>query len=321
MPNIASHRIEILGFENAQLLDITGPAQVFATANDLSAGDRSRPYEIAIVSREAEIVTSSGIALRSSTLPDPNEGLGTLMISGGWGVNAACQDADLLDWVRRRAASASRTASVCSGAFLLAEAGLLEGRRAATHWQRCDEFRRRFPGVHLEEDPIFIRDGTVWTSAGITAGIDLALAMVEADLGKSLALQVARQLVVFLKRPGGQAQFSSMLALHADDERIDRLHGWIATHLDRDLSLDTLAQEAGMSLRTFSRRYRQSTGRTPAEGVEMIRLETARRLLEEGLSVTRTARRCGFGSTETMRRLFLKRLGVGPAAYRDRFHG
>ena len=321
MPNKSPHRIEILAFKNAQLLDITGPAQVFATANDLTPAGEPKPYEIAIVAQETDVVTTSGIVLRSEVLPQDEVGLGTLIVSGGHGVNEACRDAALLGWVRHRAGLAGRTASVCSGAFLLAEAGLLDGRRVVTHWRRCAEFAARFPAVRLDPDPIFVRDGPVWTSAGITAGIDLALAMVEEDEGRDLALAVARHLVVFLKRPGGQAQFSVALALQASDATFERLHGWIAAHLDRDLSLETLAEEAGMSLRSFQRRYRHSTGRTPGEGVELLRIEGARRLLEEGRSVTRTAARCGFGSTETMRRAFLRRLGVGPNAYRERFHG
>lgn len=320
MPNDQPHRIEILAFENAQLLDVTGPAQVFATANDLTPAGAAKPYAISIVSTDVDVVTSSGIVLRSATLPEEGGG-GTLIVSGGYGVNTACRDTALLDWIRRRAAIASRAASVCSGAFLLAEAGLLDGRRAVTHWGRCAEFAARFPAVRLDPDPIFVRDGPVWTSAGVTAGIDLALAMVEIDKGRPLALAIARQLVVFLKRPGGQAQFSAALALQESDGTFERLHGWIADHLDRDLSLGALADQAGMSLRSFSRRYRQSTGRTPAEGVEIIRFESARRLLEDGASVTRTAARCGFGSTETMRRVFLQRLGVGPNAYKSRFHG
>ncbi len=321
MPNASPHRIEILAFANAQLLDITGPAQVFATANDLTPSGAPKPYAITIVSAEGEVATSSGIVLRSEALAQAASGPGTLIVSGGYGINAACRDPALLDWIRRRAASTARTASVCSGAFLLAEAGLLDGRRAVTHWGRCAEFAARYPAVHLDPDPIFIRDGPIWTSAGVTAGIDLALAMVEADKGRPLALAVARQLVVFLKRPGGQAQFSAALALQEADETFDRLHGWIANHLDRDLSLGVLADKAGMSLRSFSRRYRKCTGRTPADSVETIRVESARRLLEDGASVARTATRCGFGSTETMRRAFLLRLGIGPNAYRDRFHG
>ncbi|SHJ06139.1 transcriptional regulator, AraC family with amidase-like domain [Aureimonas altamirensis DSM 21988] len=322
MPNAASpHHIEILAFAGAQILDVTGPAQVFAKANDLASPGTPRPYEITVVSLDDAVVTSSGLTLMAVPAASRAGAFGTLIVSGGYGVDAARRDTALIDWVRRRSSLAERTASVCSGALLLAEAGLLDGRRAVTHWQRCAEFAARYPLVHLDPDPIFVRDGTVWTSAGVTAGIDLALAMVEADHGRKLALAVARQLVVFLKRPGGQSQFSATLALQSADEGFEELHGWIAAHLDNDLSLSVLADRAGMSLRTFCRRYRAGTGRTPAEGVETIRLDGARRLLEDGASVTRAAARCGFGSTETMRRVFLRHLGVGPRAYRDRFHG
>ena len=323
MPNLPSspHRVEILAFCRAQILDVTGPAQVFATANDLTPPGIPRPYEIEVVSLEADVVTSSGIGLKTKDARTRQGAVGTLVVCGGYGVDAARKDGELVDWIRRRASAAARIASVCSGAILLAEAGLLDGRRAVTHWQRCEEFRARYPAVRLDPDPIFVRDGSIWTSAGVTAGIDLALAMVEEDLGRATALAVARQLVVFLKRPGGQGQFSATLALQSADETFDALHGWIAAHLDRDLSLASLADRAGMSLRTFCRRYRRGTGRTPAEGVELIRVESARRRLEEGASVTRTAVRCGFGSTQAMRRAFLRRVGVVPQAYRDRFHG
>ncbi|MFC6746212.1 GlxA family transcriptional regulator [Methylobacterium persicinum] len=315
-----AHRVEILAFAKGQILDVTGPAQVFATANDLTPPSMPRPYEVALVSLEPDVVTSSGVVLKPEAAACQSS-LGTLIVSGGYGVDAARRNKVLIDWIRRRASMAERTASVCSGAFLLAEAGLLDGRRAVTHWQRCAEFQGRYPAVRLDPDPIFVRDGEIWTSAGVTAGIDLALAMVEEDLGRPLALAVARQLVVFLKRPGGQAQFSDALTLQASDQTFAELHAWIATHLGGDLALTTLAERAGMSLRTFCRRYRRGTGRTPSEGVELIRLERARQLLEEGASVTRTATRCGFRSTETMRRAFLRHLGVGPSAYRDRFHG
>jgi transcriptional regulator GlxA family with amidase domain len=208
---------------------------------------------------------------------------------------------------------------VCSGAFLLATAGLLDGRRAVTHWRRCAEFARRFPAVRLEPDPIFIRDGDIWTSAGVTAGIDLALALVEEDLGRELALAVARHLVVFLKRPGGQAQFSATLALQHGDARFERLHAWIADNLRRDLSVGSLADAAGMSERSFVRHYRQATGRTPARAVEQVRVEAARHLLERGRPVKRVAAHCGYGSEETMRRSFLRLLGATPQAYRERF--
>ncbi|WP_062224486.1 MULTISPECIES: GlxA family transcriptional regulator [unclassified Aureimonas] len=315
------HRVEILAFTRVQILDVTGPAQVFATANDLTPPSQPKPYEITVVSLDAEVVTSSGLTLKSEPAAERVGALSTLIVAGGYGVDAARCDSALIGWIRQRASAAERTASVCSGALLLAESGLLDGRRAVTHWQRCAEFATRYPEVRLDPDPIFIRDGTIWTSAGVTAGIDLALAMVEADHGHRLALSVARQLVVFLKRPGGQSQFSAALSLQSSDETFEDLHGWIAAHLHRDLTLSALAEHAGMSLRTFCRRYRNAMGRTPAEGVEILRIDGARRLLEEGVSVTRTAARCGFGSTETMRRTFLRHLGVGPSAYRERFHG
>ena len=267
----------------------------------------------------ASVRTATGLVLETALLPQADAALDTLIVAGGRGVNAACEDAALVDWVIRRSANARRTASVCSGAFLLAAAGLLDGRKAVTHWDRCDEFARRFPAVKLDPDPIFIRDGDVWTSAGVTAGIDLALSFVEADLGRRMALAVARELVVFLKRPGGQAQFSATLKLQQGDERFERLHGWIADNLRSDLSLATLAAQANMSSRSFSRHYRQATGRTPARAIEEIRTEAARRLLEQGLSVSQVSRRCGFGSEETMRRGFLRIVGTGPRAYRERF--
>jgi len=317
---IAMRHIEILAYPDVQLLDVSGPLQVFASANDFrtQAGEPA-PYEVTVVAASPRIRTSAGLVLEAAALPAHGPGIDTLIVPGGWGVNAACEAPELIDWVTGRSRDATRTASVCSGAMLLATAGLLDGRRAVTHWGRCAEFARRFPAVRLEPDPIFIRDGNVWTSAGVTAGIDLALSFVEADLGRRVALAVARELVVFLKRPGGQAQFSQTLKLQLGDERFDRLHGWIQDNLDGDLSLPNLAERANMSPRSFSRHYREATGRTPARAIEEIRIEAARRMLERGQAVNQTARRCGFGSEETMRRGFLRVLGTNPRDYRERF--
>lgn len=313
-------RIEFLAFPDVQLLDVAGPLQVFASANEfVSAAGRPRPYEPVVVADRPLVTASAGLGLATQTLPAPRRPLDTLIVAGGYGVHPACENAALVRWIKARAKAARRIASVCSGAFLLATAGLLDGRRAVTHWGRCAEFARRFPAVRLEPDPIFIRDGNVWTSAGITAGIDLALAMVEEDLGRDIALAVARQLVVFLKRPGGQAQFSATLALQHGDARFERLHAWIADHLGRDLSVAALADRAGMSERSFVRHYRRATGRTPARAVEQLRLEAARRLLELGRPVKRVVAHCGFGSEETMRRSFLRCLGTTPQNYRERF--
>ncbi|WP_081815717.1 GlxA family transcriptional regulator [Phyllobacterium sp. UNC302MFCol5.2] len=316
----SARNIEILAFADAQVLDISGPLQVFSSANDFAAARSApAPYRLTIVGMSSQIRTSSGLVLAAEPLPEHCRHLDTLVIPGGWGVNAACEDPELVEWVGQSSAQARRTVSVCSGAFLLATTGVLNGRRAVTHWQRCAEFSQRFPDVRLEPDPIFIRDGAIWTSAGVTAGIDLALALVEADLGREAALAVARQLVVFFKRPGGQSQFSATLALQESATRFDRLHAWILDNLRSDLSLIRLAEQANMSARSFCRHYLSETGLTPARGVEQIRFETARRMLEQGNSVGRVAAHCGFGSDETMRRCFLRYVGITPQAYRERF--
>jgi transcriptional regulator GlxA family with amidase domain len=317
-----SRTVEVVVFPAVQMLDVTGPLQVFATANDImvEAGE-APPYTLRVVAKGGKSVTASaGLGLMTDPLSPVDAALDTLMIAGGQGVEAAAADAALFEWVRARAATARRTASVCTGAFLLAASGVLDGRRATTHWSVCTELARRFPRVRVESDPIFVRDGSVWTSAGVTAGIDLALALVEEDLGRDLALAVARYLVVFLKRPGGQAQFSAMLSLQTGEDRFGALHAWISAHLARDLPLSVLAVEAGMSERSFSRHYREATGLTPARAVERLRVEAARRLLSESkLPVKRIAQQCGFGSEETMRRSFLRMLAATPQDYRARF--
>lgn len=319
---ITVRTIEVLAFPSVQLLDVTGPLQVFASANDLVAGaGGTPPYSLRVVAKDRRLVTASaGLPIGAEPLPPIGAALDTLMIPGGQGVDAAAADPALVDWVRERAKHARRTASVCTGAFLLAASGMLDGRRAATHWSFCAELARRFPAVRVEADPIFLRDGSVWTSAGVTAGIDLALALVEEDLGRTAALSVARYLVVFLKRPGGQAQFSAALSLQTAEEKFGALHDWINGHLADDISLPILAGQAGMSERSFSRHYAEETGLTPARAVERLRVEAARRLLSDSrLPVKRISQRCGFGSEETMRRSFLRLLAVSPHDYRSRF--
>ncbi|MBW4089533.1 MAG: GlxA family transcriptional regulator [Proteobacteria bacterium] len=311
--------IEVLAFPSVQLLDVAGPLQVFATTNDL-AGE-APPYALRVVAAGGGLVgASAGLGLATAPLPAIDAALDTLLIAGGPGVHAAAADPALVGWVAARAGRARRVASVCTGAFLLGAAGLLDGRRAATHWTHCAELARRFPAARVEPDPIFVRDGPIWTSAGVTAGIDLALALVEQDLGRAVALAVARHLVVFLKRPGGQAQFSAALSLQAGEDRFGDLHAWIADHLAADLSLPVLAARAGMSERSFSRHYAARSGMTPTQAVEQLRVEAARRLLSESrLPVKRIAARCGFGSEETLRRSFLRRLASTPQDYRARF--
>ncbi|MGH7101082.1 MAG: GlxA family transcriptional regulator, partial [Acetobacteraceae bacterium] len=303
--------IDVLTYPAVQLLDVSGPVQVFASANDLVVGaGRARPYRLKVVAQGGEGATASaGVTLAAGPLTGEGEELDTLLVAGGEGAEAAAENPVLVDWVRQRAGKARRVASVCTGAFLLAAAGVLDGRRAATHWMYCTKLAQRFPAVRVEPDPIFVCDGPVWTSAGVTAGIDLALALVEEDLGRSVALAVARYLVVFLKRPGGQAQFSAALALQAAEDKFGALHAWINEHLADDLSLSVLAGQAGMSERSFGRHYAGTTGQTPARAIERLRMEAARRLLSDSRTpVKRIAQRCGFGSEETMRRSFLRLL-------------
>jgi transcriptional regulator GlxA family with amidase domain len=296
--------IEILAFPSVQLLDVTGPLQVFATANEIAGSKGAAPYLLSVVAPGgASVATSSGLALLAQPLPPMESVPDTLLVAGGPGVEQAASDAFLVNWLRDRAGRVRRVGSVCTGAFLLAEAGVLDGLRAVTHWSVCADLAPRFPAVEVEADPIFVRDGSVWTSGGVTAGIDLALALVQEDLGRSVALAVARYLVVFLKRPGGQAQFSTALSLQIAEDRFGMLHDWIAEHMTEDLSLPALARQAAMSERNFSRRYMEATGLTPARAVEHLRVESARQLLSDSqLSIKRFAQRCGFGSEETMRR-------------------
>jgi len=321
-PPSAVRVIELLAYPSVQLLDVSGPLQVFASANDRAdAAGVPRPYEIRVVAQGGQgVTTSSGLGLASAALSAVDDEVDTLIIAGGPGVKAASVDVSLVAWVQARAARARRVASVCTGAFLLAASGVLDGRRATTHWSYCEEFAQRFACIQVEPDPIFVNDGHVWTSAGVTAGIDLALALVEEDLGRTMALSLARHLVVFLKRPGGQAQFSTALSLQTSEDRFGPLHDWINSHLADDLSLPLLAHQVGMSERSFSRHYAEATGMTPSRAVERLRVEAARRLLSESrLPVKLICQRCGFGSEETMRRSFLRVMSVTPQDYRARF--
>jgi transcriptional regulator GlxA family with amidase domain len=320
--------VHILAFPNVQLLDVCGPLQVFASAN-LQAQQQGLPvpYQLRVIAAQEQAVESSaGLGLQTWPLPPASEHSDTLIVAGGRGVQAAASDAELVRWLHQRACAARRVASVCSGAFLLAATGLLNGRRVVTHWHSCEALARLYPALRVDPDPIFINDHGFWTSAGVTAGIDLALALVEEDLGHSMALAVARDLVVFLKRPGGQSQFSATLSMQqasaAGDGRFADLHGWIIENLTSDLGVAALAARVGMSERSFVRHYRAQTGTTPAKAIEQLRVDAARRLLADSSQpIKRVAARCGFGSEETLRRSFLRALGVTPLAYRERFSG
>lgn len=314
-------RIELLGFPDVQLLDLTGPLQVLASANEWAkAAEKPLPYSLRLVAPHSPVLTSSGLPLVAHTLTRASAPLDTLIVAGGRGVHAAAKDVELLRWLQRRAARARRVVSICTGAFLLGAAGLLKNRRAVTHWSECAELARQNPTTSVEVDPIFVRDGSMWTSAGVTAGVDLSLALVEEDIGHGAAMAVARDLVVFLKRPGGQAQFSCMLELQQDDVGFDRLHGWILENLARDLRIPVLAAKAAMSERTFVRRYREAIGIPPARAVERMRIEAAQQLLVgSSLPIKRIAQRCGFRSDEAMRQGFQRHLGIAPSDFRHRF--
>jgi transcriptional regulator GlxA family with amidase domain len=315
---IDSRRILLVSYPGVLGLDLIGPAEVFSTAGQIRAGS----YTVETVATSESHSTSSGIGLRSGGgLPPRAEDIDTVIVPGGTGVIAAEEDAELVAWLRDIAPAARRIASVCTGAFLLARAGLLDGRRATTHWAGCSLLERRFPQIEVAHDPIFVRDGDIYTSAGVTAGMDLALALVEEDLGSQVALEVARWHVMFVKRPGGQSQFSASLAGQlAEPGSLRKLQEWIADNLDADLSVPALAARAHMSERNFARVFQREAGTTPARYVEGLRLERARIALSESSQpVAAVARRCGFGTETTMRRVFERRLRIRPSDYRARF--
>ncbi|MEV6528906.1 GlxA family transcriptional regulator [Streptomyces sp. NPDC051639] len=303
-------------FDAVQSLDVTGPAEVFAGAEISRAGS----YRVRTASLDgAPVRTSSGLTLvPDGTLaeaPAPH----TLLVPGGQGTRQP--DPRLTDWLRVHGPRADRLVSVCTGALLLARAGLLDGRRATTHWAYCDKLARDHPAVQVDPDPIYLRDGRVSTSAGVTSGIDLALALVEEDLGRETALTVARHLVVFLRRPGNQAQFSAQLAAQtARREPLREVQQWITEHPGEDLCVESLAARARLSPRHFARAFQSETGVTPGRYVDRVRLEHARRLLEDTADgVAEISRACGYGTPEAMRRAFLRALGAAPAEYRRRF--
>ena len=308
----------ILGFPGAQVLDLTGPAEVFSIADRLKDGEA---YDVRVVAPGGRpFATSGAVTIAPDGALTRGRALDTLVVAGG-AVDRAMMDRGLVAWIERAAARARRVASVCNGAFLLAEAGLLDGRRATTHWAAGEELRRRYPSVAVDTDPIFIRDGHVYTSAGVTAGMDLALALVEEDLGRETALEVARWLVLFVKRPGGQSQFSAQLSSQlAERHPLRELQAYVVEHPAADLSVPALAERAHMSERNFARAFRREVGMTPGAYVEAVRVDRARMLLETSDSpVEAVARECGFGTVETMRRAFARRVRVSPSDYRGRF--
>lgn len=315
----------MLVYDAAQVLDIAGPVQILSAAVDLLTGGPA--YEIELVAEEpGSVLTTSGLAFRvdrsmADVAPSELATLHTFMVSGGEGSRTAMEDERLLAFVREAAARASRTVSICTGSVILAAAGVLDGRRATTHWAYAPTMRQRFPNVSVEDDAIYIRDGNVWTSAGVTAGMDLALALIEEDLGRDMALTLARHHVMYLMRPGGQSQFSAQLAAQrVENERLARVCAYVVENPRADLTVPALAARAHMSERSFARHFVAETGFTPAQFVERARLDEAcRRLAGGDVSLDAVSADAGFGAAERMRRAFIRHLGVTPGRYRERF--
>jgi transcriptional regulator GlxA family with amidase domain len=306
--------ILILIYPGAQPIDLSGPFQAFSSAND-EFGQPAYRLHVAAPS-PGPVTLEGGLQVLAGAVPPSLPD--TLLIPGGPGVHAARGDAALLGAIRA-ASGARRLCSVCTGAFLLAEAGLLRGHQATTHWRSCQRLAEEFPALRVLPDPIWVRDGKFWSSAGVTAGIDLALALIEEDLGAPIALKVARRLVVYMRRPGGQAQYSAPLALQAG-AAFAPLMAWAAENLHLPLRAEELAERSGMAPRSFHRHFLTATGTTPAKAVEKLRLERACALIEAGRhSHAIIARKAGFGTEERMRRAFLRGFRVTPGEWRDRF--
>ena len=315
IPSISAipRRIGFLIFRDFQILDLAGPLAAFEIAGRYVGGT----YRLAILAAASGAVESScGATINAQAITD-TESLDTLLVAGGQGTREAARDAAILDFVRATALTARRVASVCSGTYILAEAGLLDGKRATTHWSRSADFARRYPGIRLEPDRIFVRDGTVWSSAGITAGIDLSLALIAEDLGETVARRTAQQLVVTRQRPGGQSQFSAHLDMERRNGRFGPLLAWTQERLEEPLTVERLAERARMSPRNFARRFTEETGLTPARAVERLRVENARLRVENSPEpIEAIALSVGFGDPERMRRAFLRAFGQPPQSLR-----
>jgi transcriptional regulator GlxA family with amidase domain len=324
-----SRTIVFLAAPSSQILDVAGPFQIFVRAAELFVQEypaRKTPYNVRLASttRRRSVATNCGLVLTGTetetfrTLRGP---IDTLLVAGGSGVEVAARDEELLVWLQKAAQRVRRIGSICTGAFLLASAGLLDGKRVATHWKWAAELANKFKHTTVDPDPIYIRDGNTYTTAGVTAGMDLALALVEEDLGAPTALKVAREMVLYLRRAGGQSQFSTALSLQASDRKqIAEIRAWTHDNLRLDLPVETLAAKAGMSPRNFARVFLKDTGTTPARFVEHLRVEAARRRLEESHDkLEKVATDCGFGSIQRLRRSFLRLLHVPPNDYRHRF--
>lgn len=316
--------IAFYAYDGCQILDVTGPAEVFAQANRFMAeagrGDEAT-YRLEILSLDGGAIRGSGgMALLSDAgIGQRQDGIDTLLLVGGAGVHAAA-DPRLLAWLRRQAGQVRRLGGVCTGAFLLGAAGLLDGRRVTTHWRHCRRLAETYPQAHLEEDAIWVRDANLYSSAGVTAGIDLALAMVEEDCGPDITLEIARNLVLYLRRSGGQSQYSAhLLGQTAKTPAIKAVQGWIMENLDKPLAVPHLAERVAMSPRNFARVFAAEIGLPPGRFIERARVDAARNALSGGLSMGQVAGMAGFSSADAMRRAFVRQMGVTPGDYRARF--
>jgi transcriptional regulator GlxA family with amidase domain len=326
-PPTSPRQVVIVAFPGLQSLDAVGPLEVFSTASQVAEHAGRRGYRTTLVSAGGgPVVAESGLGLSTATLPELDTmaaagGIDTLVVAGGGGVYDARHDPVLMHWLAIVAPHCRRLATVCTGAFIAAEAGWLDGRTATTHWARARTLAAEYPSIAVDPDPIYVRDGNVWTSAGVTAGIDLALALVQDDLGTDIAQTTARWLVMFLHRPGGQTQFAAPVWVpRAERSAVRAVQALVEAAPGGDHRVPTLAAAAAMSVRHFSRVFTAEVGESPARYVERVRVESARHELEttdDTLDVV--AHRCGFGTAETLRRSFQRRLGVAPDSYRRRF--
>jgi len=318
-------RVALFAYPDVQALDLSGPFEMFARATRLLRDERKNHpgyAPVVVGTGTGAIVASSGFRFLPDTTFRALRGeVDTLLVVGGRGMDAQLGERAVLDWLRRMAARVRRLGSVCTGAFLLAEAGLLDGKTATTHWSRAADLARRYPRIRVEHDRIWVKDGGIYTSAGVTEGMDLALALIEEDLGAEVALAVARAMVMYLRRPGDQSQYSAPLRLQAaETPSVRELMTWATEHPAGDLSVPALAQRVGKSPRQLTRVFRKELGVAPAEAVEQLRLEAARRALQQSAAgLEEVAARCGFGSAEVLRRAFVRALHVTPSAYRARF--
>src|SRR5262245_61661247 len=325
MPSSDAIRVAVVAYDGVSLLDLSGPLEALRVAsthpNHVGA---SLIYACSIHSAHGgPIATADGVRILTEPLTAlDGQVIDTLIVPGACNLDDVRRDRELIDWIGRRAPECRRVCSVCIGTFLLAEAGLLNGKRVVTHWQHCERLRTSYPNITVEPDAIYVRDGAIWSSAGVTTGIDLTLALIEQDCGRTVAMHVARVLVVYLRRMGGQSQYSTVLAAQTESasDAFAELERWIAENLTADLRVERLAERAGMSARNFARRYRETRKRSPARAIESIRVDAARRALEETDDrIEDIAGRCGFASEENLRAAFARHVGIPPRAYRDRF--